>query len=319
MTAEVAVPAVEARGAAKQFGRVVAVDQVDLQVRKGSIFGLLGPNGSGKSTLIRMFCGLLHPTSGSVQVLGRDPLDRSRDVRRVIGYMSQRFSLYDELTGHENLTFFARAHGLRGAALAKRRAEVAGLVGLGDYEDRRAGHLSGGWKQRLALACALLHDPAILFLDEPTAGIDPVARRSLWDLLFDLAAAGKTLLVSTHYMDEAERCDHLGYLYLGRLLVNGSPSQLKGLREVTPPGLRRLRIATDDVTETFRRLHGQPGLHEPTIFGDAVHLLAEASIDEAALRARLPARLGANARIRDAEPSLEDVFVTMTRQAAKAG
>lgn len=310
--------ALEARDVSKRFGNLAAVDGVDLEVGKGSIFGLLGPNGSGKSTLIRMFCGLLEPTGGAVAVLGRDPRDRSRDVRRLIGYMSQKFSLYDELTGRENLTFFARAHGMRGAALAKRRAEVASLVALGEHEEKRAGVLSGGWKQRLALACALLHDPEVLFLDEPTAGIDPVARRSLWDILFDLAAAGKTLLVSTHYMDEAERCDHLGYIYLGRMLVSGSPSELKARSEVTPPGLARFRVATDDVTAAFRALRAQPDLIDPTIFGDAVHLLAAESLDEAALRAKLPERLAATARIRIVEPSLEDVFVTMTRRAAKA-
>jgi ABC-type multidrug transport system ATPase subunit len=196
---------------------------------------------------------------------------------------------------------------------------VSDLVELGAHAEKRAGVLSGGWKQRLALACALLHDPEVLFLDEPTAGIDPVARRSLWDLLFDLAAAGKTLLVSTHYMDEAERCDHLGYIYLGRMLVYGSPTELKSLREVTPPGLTRFRVATDDVTAAFRALHGQAGLHDPTIFGDAVHLLADASLGEDALRSRLPPRLAANARIRTVEPSLEDVFVTMTSRAVKAG
>jgi ABC-type multidrug transport system ATPase subunit len=312
-------PALEARGLSRTFGRIVAVQDVDLSVRRGSVFGLLGPNGSGKSTMIRMFCGLLRPTAGAIRVLGHDPLDRAHDVRRVIGYMSQRFSLYDELTGHENLTFFARAHGFRGGALAKRRREVADLVGLGEYEERRAGTLSGGWKQRLALACALLHDPQVLFLDEPTAGIDPVARRSLWSLLFDLAAGGKTLFVSTHYMDEAERCDHLGYIFLGRLLVYGTPRELKALGDATPPGFHRFEVVSDDVTDAFRALHDRAGVHDATVFGDAVHLLAQEPLGAEALRAMLPPPLAASSRIREAQPSLEDVFVEMTRKATKAG
>jgi ABC-type multidrug transport system ATPase subunit len=294
------------------------VENVDLVVRRGSIFGLLGPNGSGKSTIIRMLCGLLRPSAGSAQVLGLDVAHESESIRRRIGYMSQKFSLYEELTGLENLTFFALAYGHRGADLRARRDAAIERVGMRGYEGRRAATLSGGWKQRLALACALLHEPDVLFLDEPTAGIDPVARRSLWNLLFELAAAGKTLFVTTHYMDEAERCDRLAYIYLSRLLVAGSPGDLKSLPAVTPEGTRRVEIRTDAVTEVFRAVQRAPGVHEATIFGESVHLLVDAGLSEEALRAAVPESARAKAVIEPISPSLEDVFCTMTQRASRA-
>jgi ABC-type multidrug transport system ATPase subunit len=296
-------------GLSRRFGHFTAVDGVDFSISRASIFGLLGPNGSGKSTIIRMLCGLLRPTGGEARVLGIDVARDPEGVRRRIGYMSQKFSLYDELTGLENLTFFGLAYGLKGSALARRRAEVIETVGMRGYETRRAGTLSGGWKQRLALACAILHEPEMLFLDEPTAGIDPVARRSLWNLLFDMAAKGTTLLVTTHYMDEAERCDHLAYLYLSRMLAWGSPSELKAREDVTPEGARRVEIRHDDVVGLLRSLQGSPGVREATIFGESVHAL----VDEGA---ELSLPEGAEARA--VTPSLEDVFVTLTRQASGA-
>jgi ABC-type multidrug transport system ATPase subunit len=307
--------AIETRALTRRFGRLVAVRSVDLAVRRGAIFGLLGPNGSGKSTIIRMLCGLLRPSEGEARVLGIDVARRPEEVRARIGYMSQRFSLYDELTGLENLTFFGRAYGLSGPRLRERRDAAAALVGLSGYETRRAGTLSGGWKQRLALACALLHEPEALFLDEPTAGIDPVARRSLWNLLFDLAGLGKTLFVTTHYMDEAERCDHLAYVYLGRLLVNGAPSELKALPAVKPAGARRYELATDRVRELWRGLHGLPGVREATIFGESVHVVLDAATSPEAILASFPAPLPGVVRAREVTPSLEDVFVSMTRAA----
>ncbi len=299
--------AVRVTGLTRRFGAFTAVDRVDFSISKASIFGLLGPNGSGKSTIIRMLCGLLRPTAGEARVLGIDVARDPESVRRRIGYMSQRFSLYDELTGTENLTFFGMAYGLKGKALARRRGEVIETVGMRGYETRRAGTLSGGWKQRLALACAILHEPSMLFLDEPTAGIDPVARRSLWNLLFDLAARGTTLLVTTHYMDEAERCDHLAYLYLSRLLAWGTPSELKAREDVTPKGARRLEIRHRDVVGLLRLLQGSPGVREATIFGENVHALVDEGHE---------LRLPEGADVRAVTPSLEDVFVTLTRQAS---
>ncbi len=299
--------AVRVSGLTRRFGPALAVDGVDFSIGRASIFGLLGPNGSGKSTIIRMLCGLLRPTAGDARVLGIDVARDPEAVRRRIGYMSQKFSLYDELTGLENLTFFGMAYGIRGSALARRRGEVIETVGMGGQERKRAGTLSGGWKQRLALACAVLHEPEILFLDEPTAGIDPVARRSLWNLLFDMAAKGTTLLVTTHYMDEAERCDHLAYLYLSRLLAWGTPSELKARDDVTPKGARRVEIRHKDVVGLLRLLQGSPGVREATIFGENVHAL----VDEA-----LELSLPEGAEVRSVTPSLEDVFVTLTRRAS---
>ena len=311
-------PAIRTQGLTRRFGRFTAVDRVDLEVQRGSIFGLLGPNGSGKSTTIRMLCGLLRPTEGVAEVLGLDVARHTLEVRRRIGYMSQRFSLYEELTGLENLTFFGKAYGLKGAALRARRQAVIDIVGLNGYEGQRAGTLSGGWKQRLALAGALLHEPDVIFLDEPTAGIDPVARRSLWNLLFELAGRGKTLFVTTHYMDEAERCDHLAYIYLSHMLVDGTPARLKALPEVTPAGSRRVELSTRRVTEAFRALQGAQGVREATIFGESVHLLLEAGVDPETVVGGLPAELREGLEVRPITPSLEDVFVTMTREAERA-
>jgi ABC-type multidrug transport system ATPase subunit len=302
--------AVRVQGLTRRFGTLVAVDRVDFTIRRSSIFGLLGPNGSGKSTIIRMLCGLLRPSDGEAQVLGLDVARDPEGVRRRIGYMSQRFSLYDELTGNENLTFFGMAYGLKGERLARRRDEVIETVGMRGYETRRAGTLSGGWKQRLALACAILHEPEILFLDEPTAGIDPVARRSLWNLLFEMAARGTTFLVTTHYMDEAERCDHLAYLYLSRLLAAGSPTALKERKDVTPDGARRIELRHPDVVGIFRHLQGRAGVREATIFGESVHAL----VDETLVDEDLDLPEGTD--VRAVTPSLEDVFVTLTRRAS---
>jgi ABC-type multidrug transport system ATPase subunit len=299
--------AVRVSGLSRRFGHLLAVDRVDFEIGRASIFGLLGPNGSGTSTIIRMLCGLLRPTSGEARVLGIDVARDPEGVRRRTGYMSQKFSLYDELTGLENLTFFGMAYGLKGKALARRRDEVIEIVGLRGQETKRAGTLSGGWKQRLALACAILHEPEMLFLDEPTAGIDPVARRSLWNLLFELAAKGTTLLVTTHYMDEAERCDHLAYLYLSRLLAWGSPTELKAREDVTPLGMRRVEIRHRDVVGLLRLLQASTGVREATIFGENVHALVDDGVDLA---------LPGGAEARTVSPSLEDVFVTLTRRAS---
>jgi len=298
----------------RRFGELVAVDDVSLQVARGAIFGFLGPNGSGKSTVIRMLCGVLRPSAGRGWVLGHDIERDAEAIRRRIGYMSQKFSLYADLTVRENVDFYARVYGLDRTRRRVRQEEVLRLAAITDRTNQLAGHLSGGWKQRLALACALVHEPDVLFLDEPTAGIDPVARRDLWDLLFELAGRGVTLFVTTHYMDEAERCSHVAYIYLSRLIVNGRPAELKRLPEVTPPGTRRLELHCTAPSAALQRLKSVPGVRDATLFGEHVHLPVAASTPDAALLAALPP---GPAELRDVPAALEDVFVTLTRRAAE--
>jgi ABC-type multidrug transport system ATPase subunit len=293
----------------KRYAERVVVDALSLAVDSGSIFGFLGPNGSGKSTTIKMLCGLVRPNGGGAMVAGYDIASESDRVRRAIGYMAQSFSLYGDLTVAENLEFYARAYGLR-KRTAERKREVMRFVGIGDYAHVLAAHLSGGWQRRLALAAALIHDPPVVFLDEPTAGIDPVARRDLWDLLFTLTASGKTFFVTTHYMDEAERCSSLAYIYEGKLLASGSPEAIASLRVVTPEGSKRYAVAADDVMEVFRRLHDVPAIRDATIFGRDIHIVVDASASPEALAHDLrvdPRRVTAIA------PSLEDAFVALTR------
>ncbi|TWT41756.1 putative ABC transporter ATP-binding protein YbhF [Phycisphaerae bacterium RAS1] len=307
-----------ADGLSRSFGRLVAVDRVSFTVPRGAIFGFLGPNGSGKSTIIRMLCGVLRPTAGRGSVLGHDVARAAEAIKRRIGYMSQKFSLYADLTVEENLDFYGRIYGLRRDRLKARKSALLDLVAMHDRIGQLARTLSGGWKQRLALACALIHEPEVLFLDEPTAGIDPVARRDLWDLLFELAGSGVTLFVTTHYMDEAERCTHVGYIYLARLIVCGRPDELKNLPDVTPPRTRRVELTCSAAATALRPLKQAPGVHDATLFGDALHLLIDAALTDDALLKRLDPSLGA--AVRPISPSLEDVFVTLSRsQAARSG
>ncbi|MCC6420481.1 MAG: ABC transporter ATP-binding protein [Gemmataceae bacterium] len=299
-------PTIDAHDVTVRFGHFTAVNRVSLQVGQGEVFGLLGPNGSGKTTLIRALCGLIPLAEGSATVLGHDVAHDAERVRAQIGYMSQKFSLYEDLTAQENMAFYAGIYGLTPAAARSRQQELVDLTGLHPYLGRRAGRLSGGWKQRLALVCALLHQPRLIFLDEPTAGIDPVARRDLWNLLFRLSAEGITLVVTTHYMDEAERCGRVGYIYLSNLLAVGTPAVLKALPLVTPPGTRWLEFVGKDSAALLERLRDRPGILQATVFGHAVHALTAADCT--------PEDLGlGDAEVHLTEPSLEDVFVAISR------
>jgi ABC-type multidrug transport system ATPase subunit len=304
--------AISAEHLVRRFGKVAAVDDVSFQVRQGEIFGFLGPNGSGKTTVIKMLTGLLPLTSGSAQVEGVDVRADSEGVRERIGYMSQNFSLYYDLTVAENLQFYGRIYSLPAERLKRRIEEIVQLNGLGPYMNRLSAQLSGGWKQRLALGCAMLHEPKLLFLDEPTAGIDPVARRQLWDLLFELSGHGITFFVTTHYMDEAERCSHVAYIYYGKIIADGTPNSLRELPDVQPPGTMRIEITTTEVTRALRFARQVPGIRSATIFGQSIHALIEDHFDLHDLREQLLKNGISVAEIRPLAPSLEDVFVELT-------
>ncbi len=310
--------AIEINGLTKRFGEVTAVDGVSLSVRSGEIFGFLGPNGSGKSTLIRMLCGLIAPTAGNARVAGFDILTETDDIRQTIGYMSQQFSLYQDLTVWENVNFYAHVYGLKGDKLRQRRDEVIELTHIGPFRDRRAAKLSGGWKQRLALSCALVHEPKIIFLDEPTAGIDPVARRELWDLFFQLSGTGITLFVTTHYMDEAERCARVGYIFNSKLITYGEPDDLKQLPDVTPADARWVEVTCPNTTVALGALKHAPYVRNATIFGQSIHLLMDSSERLDRINATLE-QIGISAEVTPARPSLEDVFVTLTKRFAVNG
>ena len=310
---------IECENLTKRFGAFTAVDRVSFAVEKRSIFGFLGPNGSGKTTVIRMLCGILEPTEGTARIAGTDVARETDRIKGNVGYMSQKFSLYDELTVNENLLFYGRLYGLRRDRLVQRRDELVALTHLEPYMDRRAGLLSGGWRQRLAMACALVHKPSVLFLDEPTAGIDPVARRELWDLLFELSSAGVTLFVTTHYMDEAERCTEVGYIFMSKLIVCGVPDDLKLLPEVNPQGARRLDVTCDHVTVGLQAMRKLDGVRGSTVFGQSMHLLVDAEMPDEHIRDVLRNVGIHDADIRPIAPSLEDVFVALTAHHATGG
>ena len=304
---------IDVRNVSKFFGTVQALQDVTLRVPRGEIFGLLGPNGSGKSTLIRILCGLLKPTAGEAMVDGLDVEKQGEEVRTRIGYVSQAFSLYRDLTVDENLDFFSSIYRLSGRERVERKQWAIDLTHIGPYRHRLAGALSGGWKQRLALAAAMMHRPNVLFLDEPTAGIDPVARRELWDLLFGLAAENVTMFVTTHYMDEAERCGTVAYLYLSKLIVSGHPQELKKMPEVTPEGMRRVEAeCREGVALLMSSARTLPYVQASTIFGTSLHLLVDDNVSNDKIDHDLEAFGISAVTVRDIDPTLEDVFVRLT-------
>lgn len=305
-------PAIITEQLGVKFGNFTAVDNVTFSVNKGEVFGLLGPNGSGKTTIIKALCGLLKQATGKASLLGLDIRKDADKIKRKIGYMSQKFSLYEELTAEENLNFYGGAHRLKPAYLAERKEAVVKLTNLAPYLNRRASALSGGWKQRLALACAIIHEPEILFLDEPTAGIDPVARRELWDLLFKLSGQGITCFITTHYMDEAERCRRVGYIYLSKLIAVGTIDELRAIPEVNPENSQRLEIICASPSEALGILKELPYILESTIFGQALHVLIDTRTAQDQLKKDLAQAGFPVSEMRPIQPSLEDVFVTLT-------
>ncbi len=311
MSANATGPSVSVRELTRRFGDFTAVDRVTFDVRAGEIFGLLGPNGAGKSTTIRMLCGILAPTSGGGTVAGFDIGAEPERVKQHIGYMSQRFSLYEDLTVEENIDFFGGIYRIPAARKAARKEWVLGMAGLADRRGAAAGALAGGFKQRLALGCAILHEPPVLFLDEPTSGVDPIARRAFWELIHGLAAGGVTVLVTTHYMDEAEYCDRLGLVYRGELAALGTPGELKAGSLAG----ELLDIRCERPQDALGSLSAVPGVRGAALFGQGIHATVTRA-DEAvpAIRDALAAGGFAPGRIERAAPTLEDVFVNLVEE-----
>jgi len=302
-------PAVVVTDLVKRFGDFVAVNNINLEAHKGEIFGFLGPNGAGKSTTIRMLCGLLCPTSGKALVNGLDVATQAEEVRQSIGYMSQKFSLYNDLTVNENLNFFAGMYSVGNADLKERLDWAIEMAGLRGRENTLTGTLAAGWKQRLALGCAVLHRPPIVFLDEPTSGVDPMSRRQFWDMIHQMAAEGVTVFVTTHYMDEAEYCNRLVLIYRGNIVAAGSPLELK--QKYMTGDL--LLVECADVGTALELLQDAPGVDDAAIFGNALHLVVgKASEATSAVRNYLSDHGIAVSKVEAIRPSLEDVFVSLT-------
>ena len=311
--AQLQEPAVVARELTRRFGTFVAVDAVSFTVGRGEVFGFLGPNGAGKTTTIRILTGLLQPSAGSGHVLGLDIARESEAIKTRVGYMSQLFSLYGDLTVAENIAFFSGLYGVPRARRAARRDWVLEMAGLTEHQRQLTSSLPLGWKQRLALGCAVLHEPPLLFLDEPTSGVDPLSRRRFWDLIATLAAAGTTVFVSTHYMEEAEGCDRLALMNRGRLIALDTPAALR-----TSTATPLLELATGDGPRAVKALRGAPGILEAGLYGRTVHVLVhDRDAGRESITSRLAAAGIALAGVREIAPSLEDVFVA--RIAAAGG
>jgi ABC-2 type transport system ATP-binding protein len=309
-------PAVHIDKLVKRFGDFVAVDNVSIDVAPGEIFGFLGPNGAGKSTTIRILCGLLAPTSGRATVGGYDVATQPEEIKKRIGYMSQKFSLYDDLKVEENIEFFGGVYGVPPEKLPERRDYVLKMAGLEDNRTAMTRLLSGGWKQRLALGCAILHDPPILFLDEPTSGVDPIARRNFWHLIYELSATGHTIFVTTHYMDEAEYCHRAALMYGGRVIALGSPAELK-----TSLGVGHLlNLESSDLLQSMTVLENTPGILDVAVFGSGLHLKVE-SVDTVIPRIHSELeRAGISViTLEPIQPSMEDVFVSLIEKEEREG
>ncbi len=304
-------PAIVVKNLSRHFGDFKAVDNISFEVNRGEIFGFLGPNGAGKSTTIRMLNGLLLPTSGEGQVGGFDIIRENDLIKEHIGYMSQKFSLYEDLTATENLDFFGGVYGLPAARLKKRIIEVLTLVGLEDRRHDLTRNLPLGLKQRLALASAIIHQPSILFLDEATSGVDPISRRNFWDLIYSMAEEGVTILVTTHYMEEAEFCDRLVLIYQGRIIAQGTPSELKGEVKETI-----FAIFPDNLDGALELIKELPQVTEAAVFGDGLHIATlKPEETEPAVKETLAAHQIGFERIERVPPSLEDAFISLVQRA----
>jgi ABC-2 type transport system ATP-binding protein len=298
--------AVIVEGLTRRFGDFVAVDNISLSVRKGEVFGFLGPNGAGKSTTIKMLCGLLLPSAGKGVVGGFDIMLQSEEIKKHIGYMSQKFSLYEDLTVEENIDFFSGIYSVPAASRRERRDWVISMAGLADKRSTITGTLAGGLKQRLALGCAIIHEPPILFLDEPTSGVDPISRRNFWKMIYDMSKAGTTVFVTTHYMDEADYCDRLALIYRGKIIAEGTPHELR------QANMKRdvLEIEADRTVDAIEALY--KGGIEAAIFGSLIHVTVEDSGPATQKIKNILAASGIEVRkIEKIVPSLEDVFVTL--------
>ncbi|PKL39081.1 MAG: multidrug ABC transporter ATP-binding protein [Spirochaetae bacterium HGW-Spirochaetae-1] len=300
---------VDVRNLTRTFGDFTAVNNVSFSVKKGEIFGFLGPNGAGKSTTIKMLCGLLMPSSGEGHVAGMDIMDQQEEIKKIIGYMSQRFSLYDDLSVKENLEFFGSIYGLQGARLRERMEFVIDMVGLEERRDSLVKNLPGGIKQRLSLGTAIIHDPPVLFLDEPTSGVDPLMRRTFWEQIYAFSAQGKTIFVTTHYMDEAEHCDRIALIIAGTIIALDTPDSLKN---TIPSDVFLIR--SDSFLDTFEILSRQDFVQEAALFGTDIHIIVKdgRGITQR-IRSLLEEKDGKRIMIRKIRPSLEDVFVVHSR------